>query len=358
MISAIRQAIDRFRGFGDHALSIPSLDGAFRPNEILENAKVCVALKSPDNIVQANGQIYLSSGGDLFKLTGDQLETVETGSAPITAMAGAPDGRLAVARSGGSIIILDTDKKDRHIDALNTHGDVTALCFLPEGDIAATIGAAGTKASDWRQDVMSRGHSGSVWRLSEGGAAQMIADGLAYPNGVAPHGQDGLIVSLAWETALVSISDGNRPVYVLQNLPGYPSRIVAAHDGGYWLSIFAPLNQLVEFVLRENKYRKRMMAELAPEYWICPSLTPASSPLEVMQDGAQKIGGSIKPWAPSLSYGLVVRIDENLLPQYSYHSRSNGQRHGITSLVDTDKALLVTTHGGAAVLNLAHKELK
>ena len=42
------------------------------------------------------------------------------------------------------------------------------------------------------------------------------------------------------------------PQAVLSDLPAYPGRIAPARDGGFWLALFAPRNQLVEFVLRED----------------------------------------------------------------------------------------------------------
>ena len=53
--------------------------------------------------------------------------------------------------------------------------------------------------------------------------------------------------------------------------PAYPGRIAPAADG-YWLALFAPRSQLVEFVLREPAYRKRMMAEVPQPFWIAPTL--------------------------------------------------------------------------------------
>ena len=106
----------------------------------------------------------------------------------------------------------------------------------------------------------------------------------------------------------------------------------------------------VEFVLREKLFRRRMMAEIEPDYWVCPSLAPADSPLEVMQDGAQKVGGSIKPWAPSLSYGLIVKVGADFLPERSFHSRADGRLHGITSLAETADKLFATSIGGNAVI--------
>jgi hypothetical protein len=46
------------------------------------------------------------------------------------------------------------------------------------------------------------------------------------------------------------------------DLPGYPARISPAQAGGSWLAVFAPRRQIVEFVLREPAYRKRMLQEV------------------------------------------------------------------------------------------------
>ena len=53
------------------------------------------------------------------------------------------------------------------------------------------------------------------------------------------------------------------PEIVLPDLPAYPARISPAADGrGAWLCLFAPRNRLTEFVLREQAFRERMMAEV------------------------------------------------------------------------------------------------
>ena len=47
MIGALSRAFDRFRGSGDAAVTIPSLDGAFRPNHRLDTASVLWKLTRP-----------------------------------------------------------------------------------------------------------------------------------------------------------------------------------------------------------------------------------------------------------------------------------------------------------------------
>ena len=76
-----------------------------------------------------------------------------------------------------------------------------------------------------------------------------------------------------------------------------------------WLALFAPRNQLVEFVLREDDYRRRMIETIDPAFWIAPSLSSGASFLEPIQGGARKKLNMLKPWSPSWSYGLVARCD-------------------------------------------------
>jgi hypothetical protein len=337
MIDSVVRLMDRFRGGGDHALSIPSLDGAFRPNNMIEEADVLVEATAPDNVTIIGGMLHFSSGGDLLRLGADgRIEVVDRG-----------------ARSGTPITVFSLDGT-KAVTGFQTAwaGDVTAMTFLPDGTLATTIGAAGRTVDDWQQDFMMRGRTGSVWTMSPEGAARRIADDLAYPYGVVSDGAGGLAVSTAWDAALIRIDSSGRRRPLLENLPGYPARIVPAEDGGYWLAVFAPRNQLVEFVLRETLYRKRMMAEIAPEYWVCPTLAPAESPLEVMQDGAQKIGGSIKPWAPSLSYGMLLKLHRDFQPERSLHSRANCKRHGITSVAVRAGELIAGSVGGNAILRI------
>ena len=73
------RAFDRFRGAGDAAVTIPSLDGAFRPNQELEEASLLLTILAPDNLVATDGRLLFSSGAEVFELKelsdGDILPT-------------------------------------------------------------------------------------------------------------------------------------------------------------------------------------------------------------------------------------------------------------------------------------------
>ncbi len=357
MIGGLKRALDRFRGFGDFALSVPSLDGAFRPNMSIEEAAVLTQIDRPDNLALAGGQIYASSGGRLLRLEASGPVLLEDG-APITAIAGDATGQLAVARSGQAVSLRNDKGPTTTISALAGKGDATALAFRRDGSLVVAVGVEGKPRDQWRRDLLSRGRNGVLWQADANGQVRRLASGLAYPYGVVEAPNGDIILSLSWASAVARLDAAGRLTPVLENLPGYPARLISAAGGGFWLAVFAPRNQLFEFVLNEELYRKRMMAEIEPEFWICPNLEQRDGPLDVMQDGAQKIGGEMKPWAPTFSSGLIVRLDADLLPLFSHHSRANGRRHGITSLVEKGGELLASSWGGQVIFTLPTTEVR
>jgi len=207
---------------------------------------------------------------------------------------------------------------------------------------------------EWRRDLIERGESGSVWRLDlQNGASVCLADRLAYPNGLAIHQDGSIVASESWRHRLVKLSpDGSKREIVLEHLPGYPSRLAPSARGGYWLSVFAPRSSLIEFVLREAEFKGRMMAEIPEEYWVAPSLASGASFKEPMQNGGIKAMGILKPWAPTRSYGLLIKLDQGFSPIRSHHSRSDGRRHGITSAVELGGTIFVACKGGNEILSL------
>ena len=52
---------------------------------------------------------------------------------------------------------------------------------------------------------------------------------------------------------------------------------------------------------------------------------------------------------------MVVRLDAMMQPQFSLHSRANGNRHGVTSVLEQRGALYVASKGGDCVLALKPK---
>ena len=109
--------------------------------------------------------------------------------------------------------------------------------------------------------------------------------------------------------------------------------------------------------MSENRYRRRMIGEIDPDYWVAPCLRAGASPLEPTQQGGVKQLGVLKPWSPNRSYGLVARLDPAYRPTASFHSRANGRRHGVTSCLVVDGRLFFCAKGDGVVASRTYEGL-
>jgi hypothetical protein len=353
----LRDVIDRFVGRGEAAVTVPPMDGALRPNQVLEQAVVVAQAPAPDNLVNQGGDILFSTGSELRKLEANTV--VRSFDRAITCMAAAPDGHLAVGLSGGEVMIVQPDGAVSSLpSAETTHA--TALAFHEDALIVCR-GSTRYGPDQWKRDLMEAGTSkpgsGSVVLIPRAGAARTLAEGLRWPYGAWSH-QGRIIVSESWSHRLLALDPAGtgRPQTVLTDLPGYPARLAGASDGGLWLAVFAPRSQLIEFVLREDGYRRRMLNEIDSDFWIAPTIANGRSFLEPIQGGALKQMGVLKPWAPSRSYGLVIKLDHEFEPLMSFHSRADGSRHGTTSVLEHAGMLYVASKGGDVIVSLPPEE--
>lgn len=351
MANALRNWIERFLGRGEAAVTVPPLDGALKPNNLLEEARIGLGIPAPDNLVSTGETLIFSSGDKLLHQppcgsVGAQFGVAE---GPVAALAWGAGGVLAVAADGRiSFRNAAADAVTGLSGGTQDWSGVTAMDIGRDGSLVIAIGSSKNGLEDWQRDLLDGERSGSIWRLDpKTGQAREIASRLAYPNGIAVEANGNIIVSEAWQKRLIRLSpDGRVLGQVMEDLPGYPARIGRSARGGYWLSIFAPRSPLIEFVLREPAYRKAMMAEVDKEFWIAPALRSGRSFREPMQGGALKQMGILKPWAPTRSYGLVVELDAGFVPLRSFHSRAGGVRHGVTSAVEGGGKLWATAKGG------------
>ena len=337
--------LDVLRG---KAITIPPLDGAFRANTALDDARSFAAIPDVDNLVVAGGRLFATSGPDILALEEEAAATrISRCAAPVSALAAAPSGTMAVGLDNGVLQIGGQD-----VQLPSEIGCITALCFDEEGTLWLANGSARHPPSRWAADLMGKGCSGSLWRTGPDGKSwRRIAAGLAFPYGLMPF-PGGVLVSESWRHRLIRIQATGSSAPVLSKLPAYPARLERAADGGAWLALFAPRNRLVEFVLEESAYRHAMLDQVAPQFWIAPSLTSNTSFLEPLQCGGIRTMGFHKPWSPSRSYGLVARLDRELQPQLSLHSRADGSRHGVCSVVEYEGRLFAASRGGGCVLAL------
>ncbi len=346
----LTRALDRWFGRGDFSVTVPPMDGAFRPNDRLDAAAIALEIPAPDALAVTSRGLLVSSGARLINLRTPSDGAFEF-EAEITALTGLPDGGAAAALSDGRIVFTD----GRTIPAHREISCITALAPAPDGALFVANGSSAFPPAEWTRDLMAGKPTGSVWRLdSATGRATQLAGALAYPQGLLDEG-DALVVAESWRSALTRITPGaaKRPEIVLDNLPAYPGRLSRATDGAVWLALFAPRSQIVEFVLKEGGFRARMIREIEPDAWVAPSLRSGRSPLEPIQQGGVRQLGVLKPWSPSRSCGLVARLDAEYRPLSSFHSRANGRRHGVTSCIAQGGSVFFTAKGDGVVASFS-----
>jgi hypothetical protein len=365
MISALLDWKDRLLGRGDASITVPVFDGALKSNNLLEEAQPFAALDAPEDLATDGRSLFVANGNTVLRYdtTADAgASEVQRFDRPVTALACLPDGGLAVALGGHEVRILGGAQDARRWDAVGGKplNAVNAIGVGSGGRLLVTDGSCEHPVGHWKHDLMSLGRSGRLLELNPGdGSARELASGLAFAFGACAVGGavDGAVwASESWRHRVMAFGGSHGARAVTDSLPGYPSRITPAsaeQGGGYWLTCFTLRTQLVEFVLREAGYRKRMLKEIEPQYWIAPALNSGNTFLEPMQGAQLKMMGIVKPWAPPRSYGLVVRLSPEGRVRYSLHSRFDGKHHGVVAAVECRGELFVLAKGCGRILRLS-----
>lgn len=358
MIAFLQKSADRFLGRGDAAITVPPMDGPLKPNHIIDNAEVVAELIGGSDLATDGQTLWVAQGRRVFKLgDSNDLELVTDFPEPITALAFVPKGGLVVVLGGRALRSVD---RPEWSPAPRTPGGkaltaITAVSPMADGALLVSEGSAKHSTDDWARDLLMKGNTGRICALYDDPRKDRdLATDLQYAFGVCEI--DGAIwASESWAHQVLRLDPAAKSgaaQTLIGRLPAYPSRITPAAGGGAWVTMIAARRRLIEFVLREDRYRKAMMAQVDPRYWVAPMLSSGNSFREPLQGGNVKVMGISKPWAPPRSYGLVVRLGANGLPAYSLHSRADGHHHGIVSAVEVRGHLYLLSKGADLLLRI------
>ncbi len=358
-MAGLRTFVRRLFASGDAGISVPAMDGVFKPDNRLEEAERLLSLAAIDNLAASPAGLLCSAEGRLYRLDieGAPVAAMVLAefSAPITFVASAPDGRLAVGVEGTGLHIGQPGAWTRMDLPPDMASCLTAGAFSDDGTLFVCVGSTRHPARDWKRDLLEGGSSGAVLAVDPiGGGYRKLAAGLAFPNGVVMLGGH-LAVSESWRHRIVAREpkSGAKSGIVLEDLPAYPARLSPATGGGFWMALFAPRRHLFELVLREDDYRSEMMATIEPDEWVAPELADARRPDQPLSQGSVRQMGVLKPWAPSRSYGLLARCDKDGFPLESWHSRADGTLHGITSVREFGGRIYAASRGSGTLVRLA-----
>lgn len=351
MFNSIKSKINQFLGRGTSSIFVPPMDGHLKANDILDKTEVLCEIEKIDNLTAFGDHIYASSQNKFLKINKNTPEIIQTFDHEITAIAFGNKGMVAIGLSNNTLLCYDVNRK--RITAEVEFECVTALLFWDAETLIVASGSQKFSAPDWRSDLMNLGSTGSLWVFSvESSRKKYLVGDLKWPAGLCKL-NDKLVFSEAWKHAvnLIEFTPGSdfeihSNQEILSRLPGYPSRMVTTQDNCIWLCLFAPRNQLIEFVLTEKDYRTKMLSQVDERFWIAPSFRSGLDFREPLQGGGVKMMGVLKPWAPAFSYGLVVKLDRNFQPEKSLHSRADGQVHGVTSVACLVEGQLILSSRG------------
>ena len=356
VLNSIKTKINQFLGRGTSSIFVPPMDGRLKANDFLDKTEVLCKVEKVDNLTAFGEHIYASSHNKLLIIYNNIPEIIETFDDEITALALGSKGVIAVGLSNNTLMCYDIDRKSVTVEV--EFECVTALLFWDSETLIVASGSKKFSAPDWRSDLMNLGSTGSLWVFNVGsGSKQYLLGDLQWPAGLCKL-NDKLMFSEAWKHAvnLIEFAAGSdfeihSNQEILSRLPAYPSRIVTTPDNHIWLCLFAPRNQLIEFVLTEKNYRAKMLSQVDERFWIAPSFRSGLDFREPLQGGGVKMMGVLKPWAPAFSYGLVVKLDSNFQPEKSLHSRADGHVHGINSAAClTGGQLILSSRGDNKVI--------
>lgn len=344
--------------------AIPPLDGALSPNDRLE---ACVPIGDPlpgldDVLAERDGSLLVSAGKHVLRLSGEGFTTrrpVVEFDGDAGGLAIHPDGRILVCVAGRGLAAIDPARPEpRWLETAEGHAlaGLISVAAAPDGRIFAVEGSMGRPPSEWRHDLMERRHQGRLIACGAGlDDVRTLLKDLQYPYGIAVAPDGGqLWFSEGWAhrvSRMPPSHDGTaQPEIVLRNLPAYPARLKPDGRGGFYLGLFARRTHLIEFVLKEDDFRREMIATMPADYWIAPAYAGGGDCLEPMQIGGVKALGIQKPWAPPRSYGLLVHLDANGEVTGSFHSRAGGRFHGITGACKTPQGLVIASRGAGRLL--------
>jgi hypothetical protein len=100
LIAAIREFANQVLGRGDATITVPSFDGALKPNQKLEEAEVLLECATPEDLATDGANLYLADGPRLLRLERDAATEIRAFDQPISALACMTEGTLAVALAG------------------------------------------------------------------------------------------------------------------------------------------------------------------------------------------------------------------------------------------------------------------
>jgi hypothetical protein len=332
-----------------HEAPAMTLEGVLGPNSRLDEA-AGMKVDAPHALcVDGGGRLLFSSRGAVLALPrwgAEPARWLEFGS-PVTALAASPGGLVAVGLTGGRLAVCD-GAGNPVPGWMMPSGIMTVadLAFASDDELVVVDNGYGSSEAFMSVAPWDDAGRGRVVAVTRSQAPKVLAEGLHCPMGIARDGTGEWMLSLFERAAIVGLAgDVKQGGY-----PAYPGRIRRT-AAGYVMACLARRDPLIEFLKTEKDFVAEMKSGMEPRHWIAPRASPEFSHDFPIELGSTRLFGEIKPWAPSFSYGLVIALDDELMPVASFHSRANGLRHEISDALLWNGDLIAVSRASGEILN-------
>lgn len=149
------KVIKRYLGRGEFSITVPPMDGALMPNELLEESEKICSVEAPDCLALMNGQPVVSSRSRILYIDDPEKE-VGCFDSEITCLTNLPDGGLVVALSDGRIVILPNKGQNHVLPLKEKLRCITAMQADGADRLWVTQGSSQNDYRDWKRDLMEK----------------------------------------------------------------------------------------------------------------------------------------------------------------------------------------------------------
>ena len=164
-MNPLKKAVDSWFGRGEASITIPPMDGAFRPNDLLDLASSNLETPAPDCLAVTSHGVIVSSDRSLLRVDKPGGEAIASFDTAISALTGLPDGGAAVGLIDGRIVFVGGERGGTTLAKNPGVACITALAPASDGALLVANGSATNGPAAWKRDLMEKNASGSVWRI-------------------------------------------------------------------------------------------------------------------------------------------------------------------------------------------------
>jgi hypothetical protein len=154
-----------------------------------------------------------------------------------------------------------------------------------DGTIYFTDSSSRFPLSHWRDDLIEQTRTGRLLRRAPDGSLDLLADGLAFANGVALAPDESFVAvaeSGAYRVRRIGLTERTGDL-LIDGLPGFPDNISTGTDGLIWVTQASPRVRALPRIQRLPAFPRAMVRALPR--WLQPGPGPRVGVLGVGADG-------------------------------------------------------------------------